>query len=373
MPQAFSGSVIAASGEAFQSELVTSLRGLAERALPAMYDRTRQLFVFTRKPASHGLENAGHSIRYSAITVIGLEAAKAEIPGLERDERRAVVQQLVSRIPSAALGDAALIAWAASLTGGTPATVWARLAELNPVETVQPTVEVAWAVAALSLAGPDTLAALRRRLAERLMASCHQGAHLFPHVLGGKGFRAHVGCFADQVYPIHALAEYARVSGEQRPLAVAADCASRICALQGDAGQWWWHYDVRNGSVLEEYPVYAIHQDAMAPMALRALTRAGGPCMDAHIDRGLAWLAAAPELHGRTLIDESRDMVWRKVARREPGKVSRVLQTALSRWTPGGRMPGINAVFPPREIDYEDRPYHWGWFYYAWAARAGSV
>ena len=66
-------------------------------------------------------------------------------------------------------------------------------------------------------------------------------------------------------------------------------------------------------------------------------------------------------------------MVWRKVARREPGKASRVLQTTLSRWTPGARMPGINAMFPPREIDYEDRPYHWGWFYYAWAERVGDI
>ena len=33
-------------------------------------------------------------------------------------------------------------------------------------------------------------------------------------------------------------------------------------------GQWWWHYDVRDGSVVERYPVYSVHQHAMAPMAL---------------------------------------------------------------------------------------------------------
>ena len=118
---------------------------------------------------------------------------------------------------------------------------------------------------------------------------------------------------------------------------------------------------------MESYPVYAIHQDAMAPMALRALKDAGGGDFDACIDRGLQWLESAPELEGGSLVDERAQMVWRKVARREPLKVSRFVQAACSRVHPALRAPGLDALFPPVAIDREDRPYHWGWFLYAWA------
>jgi hypothetical protein len=359
--------------EAFTADLLTVLQGIATRALPQMFDCRRRLFVFTRRPGNGGVENRGHSLRYSAIVIIGTKTARMAIPGFGPADRRAVIDELLSAVPSAALGDAALIAWAATLAGEAPSAVWTRIAELKPAETVQPTVDVAWTLAALSLAGPEALHSLRRKVAERLLASWSGRAQLFPHVLGAAGVRAHVGCFADQVYPIHALAEYARVTGDRRALDVSAACATRLCALQGHDGQWWWHYDVRDGSVLEAYPVYAIHQDAMAPMALRALGIAGGPCLDSHIERGMRWLAAAPELGGRSLIDERHAVVWRKVARREPGKVSRVLQTAASRVKVGGRLPGLNHLFPPRVIDYEDRPYHWGWFLYAWGDRVGRV
>ena len=181
--------------------------------------------------------------------------------------------------------------------------------------------------------------------------------------------RSHVACFADQVYPIQALSEYTRAGGHPQALAIAADCAARVCELQGPAGQWWWHYDARTGTVLEEYPVYAIHQDAMAPMALFALSRAGGPQHELAVTRGMEWLTAAPELDGGGLIDASNATLWRKVARREPNKTSRYLHAAVSRFREGARVPGLDRLFPPGVVDCEDRPYHWGWFLYAWANR----
>jgi hypothetical protein len=102
-------------------------------------------------------------------------------------------------------------------------------------------------------------------------------------------------------------------------------------------------------------------------MALLALAAAGGPRMDAHIARGLSWLASAPELKDGSLIDPAAHMVWRKVARREPGKTSRYIQSATARFLPSLRAPGLDRLFPPGEIDYEDRPYHYGWLLYAWA------
>jgi hypothetical protein len=39
----------------------------------------------------------------------------------------------------------------------------------------------------------------------------------------------------------------------------------------------------------------------------------------------------------------------------------------MTRFVPALRAPGIDRLFPPGTIDYEDRPYHYGWLLYAWA------
>jgi hypothetical protein len=206
-------------------------------------------------------------------------------------------------------------------------------------------------------------------IAHRLQDSQGPRSLLFPHVLGGRsGARSHVCCFADLVYPIHALSWFAKLVGERAALNTAAGCAERLCSLQGAQGQWWWHYDYRTGEVIERYPVYAIHQDAMGPMALFALGRAGGPNFGRSIAKGMDWLTSAPELQGGSLIDEATGVIWRKVARREPGKLSRYLNAAASRVSPRLRVPGLDLLCPPGVIDYEDRPYHLGWLLYAWSS-----
>jgi hypothetical protein len=346
--------------------VLSQLRAIAARALPRMYDPAGRLYVFTQRPAGGQLVSSGLSLRYSAITVIGGNAVAAAPPPLDSPERQRLLDELFSRGRSAGLGDTALIAWAGA--GSTPSELWDRIVSLDPARGPHPTVEAAWALAALTLHGPEHTRAAARQVADRLIAACQPRSNLFPHGLGGSGFRAHVACFADQVYPIHALAKYAQRFGDQPALAVASRCATEICRRQGADGQWWWHYDARTGAVVEPYPVYAIHQDAMAPMALLALAAAGGASLLDHLNRGLDWLSASPELRGASLIDAGRDMVWRKVARREPGKASRYLQAAASRVSPGLRVPGLDVLFPPGVIDYEDRPYHWGWFLYAWGS-----
>jgi hypothetical protein len=238
-----------------------------------------------------------------------------------------------------------------------------------PAERPYPVVEIAWTLAALC-GEPDRLAGdLRDRLADRLVSSFHMSSGMFPHVLGmnWSGPRWHVSSFADLVYPIHALARYAMVTRGRWALEVAWRCARQMCRRQGAAGQWWWHYDRRTGDVIERYPVYAVHQDAMAPMALFALGDAARADFTPELRKGLAWLAGAPELGGGSLIDERENLIWRKVARREPGRLCRVLQAVASRVHPGLRAPGLDVVFPPGAVDYEDRPYHLGWLLYAWS------
>lgn len=360
------------------SGLVPRLRALALRALAPMYRPDQRLFVFRVRRAPGGIVAEGLSRRYTAITLIGLagEPEPAVAAVLGGHDLHDVCARLMGDVDrDSSLGDAALTAWAAAAVGypdREPA--WKRLLALAPVEGDHPVVEVSWALAALALDAKAPLGDLRERLARRLIASLDPRSGIFPHTLGsnGAGLRSHVSCFADLVYPIHALAHHARLGGDREALDAATRCGRDVSGRQGPAGQWWWHYDRRTGDVVEGYPVYAVHQDAMAPMALFALQEASGLDLTAPIRQGLAWLAAAPELGGGSLIDEGADLVWRKVARREPGKLSRYAQAAASRLHPALRVPGLAAAFPPGAIDHEDRPYHLGWLLHAWPAERAA-
>lgn len=348
------------------------LRCLALESLGAMFDRRRGLFHFRVRRTPGGLVPEGNSRRYTAITLIGLagegDASVREV--LSGQDAATVYSRLVDDIADDAnLGNAALALWAGAALGHRDAAKAAvRLRDLRPAETCQATVELSWTLVALCEVGSPRDAALREAVAKRLMASLSPESNMFPHRVGtsGRGIRWHVSCFADLVYPVHALSTYARKEENREALAVAERCAEHVCRLQGSAGQWWWHYHRSTGDVVEGYPVYAVHQDAMAPMALFALAEAGGRDHREWIERGLEWLRSSPELRGGTLVDNSSGIVWRKVAREEPGKISRYLQAAAAGVHPRLRVPGLNALFPPGRIDFEDRPYHIGWLLYAW-------
>lgn len=358
--------------------LVAELRGLAVQGLTRMYRPEHGLFAFRVRRQGEALVLEGSSRRYTAIALIGLagesEAVQASV--LAGTGVRAACARLVGELDAIEnLGDVALVLWAACAAGYPERRpVAERLLALRPGDAAHPTVEVAWTLAALCADADAPVGPLRHRLARRLIASFDPHSSMFPHDLGGRagGFRGHVSCFADLVYPIHALARYAELFGDAETRDIALRCAGALCARQGPDGQWWWHYDRRTGEVVERYPVYAIHQDAMAPMALLALGRAAGVDLRPPIAKGLAWLTHAPELGGGSLIDKDAGLIWRKVARREPRKLSRYAQAAASRLHPAFRTPGLDTLFPPGAVDYEDRPYHLGWLLHAWPAERAT-
>jgi hypothetical protein len=211
----------------------------------------------------------------------------------------------------------------------------------------------------------------RAASAAKALLNVAGSAGIFPHhtEASAAGFwRSHVGCFADQVYPTQALARYGAAYRQPQALDAAARCGARFCELQGPAGQWWWHYDARNGQVTEGYPVYSVHQNSMAPMALLDLADAGGPLHLDAIVRGLKWLEHAPET-GSSLIDDQESVIWRKVGRTDPAKLVRRARACASRLAPSLRLRALDAVFPATRIDFESRPYHLGWILYSWTDR----
>ena len=360
------------SKKACVADFISQLRALALRSLKRMYLPDERLFVFRLRKNGEEIVREGISWRYTAIALIGLagegESVSASVLGGHtlRDVSLRLVGD-IQRIDN--LGDVALTLWALnSVDFPDRRQALERLMAFRPSEGSYPTVEIAWTLSALCVDSEAAVGDLRERLAHRLFSSFAKQSAMFPHAIGGKnrGLRSHVTCFADLVYPIQALALYFRLTEDAAAVNAALRCADQICQFQGQAGQWWWHYDCRTGNVIEPYPVYAIHQDAMAPMALFALQEATGEDFTSGVKKGLTWLAHAPELGDGSLIDAGSDIIWRKVGRREPGKVSRYVQAIATRVHAGTHVPWLDLIFPPGAIDYEDRPYHLGWLLYAW-------
>jgi len=353
--------------------LLKRLIDLALRGLSAMYSRDAGLFVFCRRRAKREVICVGTSLRYSAIVLLGArylpeDAQRAILGGQTASEFGA---RLLARAPNVTnLGDAALLVWAGAELGvegfDSALTHFCALLAQAPEG---PTVEIAWALAAALAAHrrcPSRRAA--QVLAERLLRCWAAPTGLFSHwtnPIRAPWYRRHAACFADQVYSIQALARFHATFDCQAALDAAAACALRLVALQGSGGQWWWQYDWRTGSVLEEYPVYTVHQDAMAPMALFDLLGAGGPDLTFAIGRGLLWLLHPPKVNEELIADDLA-LVWRSVRRPDPWKSVRRLRALTTALRSGVRFGALDRVFPPRRVDHEDRPYHLGWILYAW-------
>ncbi|HEY3481275.1 MAG TPA: hypothetical protein VGL02_20470, partial [Streptomyces sp.] len=371
--------------------LAQRLLAVAEAGLPAMYRKDDDTFVFTRAARSQGrgrwtLEDRGTSTRYAAITALGVrllpeERQRAVLGGHTAEEFTGL---LVQRLPGVTnLGDAALVAWAAAETGHPKLSdALSRVAALDADGGPRYTVEAAWVLSALASARESAdverpLAAARDRLLRARIAD----SPLFPHATAPglvPWYRAHVSCFADQTYPMQALAR-AHAGGDDPSALGAADaCATRICKLQGDGGQWWWHYDARRGGVIEGDPVYSVHQHAMAPTALFDVMEAGGGDYSRQIRDGLRWMADTPELAGRVgagsaeapMIRDEWGVTWRKVHRGDPKKAVRAARGLATRAVPGLRMAPLDRVFRPDAVDRECRPYEFGWMLFAWLGGA---
>ncbi|MFF9210738.1 MULTISPECIES: hypothetical protein [unclassified Streptomyces] len=364
--------------------LAQRLLAVAESGLPKMLLPGGEAFAFTmaglRGPdGSWTLERRGISTRYAAITVLGArflpeDRQRAVLGGRTAEEFAGL---LVESLPAVTnLGDAALIAWAAAETGHPKLSdALARVEALDEGGRPRYTVEAAWVLSALAAARDtvdveSSLPAAR----DRLLRARVGDSPLFPHATGPglvPWYRAHVSCFADQTYPLQALARaHASGDGDPEALAAADACAARICALQGEGGQWWWHYDARTGGVIEGYPVYSVHQHAMAPTALFDLTDAGGGDYGAAIRKGLRWMTDVPELagsaHREPMILDELGVTWRKVFRGDPKKAVRAARGLGSRVVPGLRLKPLDRMYRPLAVDRECRPYEFGWMLHAW-------
>lgn len=322
-------------------------------------------------------ELSGASLRYAAISQIGIAKWRMFHP-----EDGPLLPDLWARIvnnrdKSNHIGDYGLGLWAGILSEADDSDIFAKLLSdgwRSRADSCN-AVELGWIVQACALAvrNRSELESISKPILdearERLMRLFVPGSGLFQrHDRPGfsRAVSRRVACFADQVYPIIALSNYGKAFDNRDCIDYAAEAVERICGFQGPLGQWWWHYDTKAGKISEEYPVFSVHQDAMAPMAILAGDRASGADHRKNIELGMRWLLGNNELDTNMLLDEA-GAIWRDIEKREPGKLSRNLRAALCTAGLGPLHRFAGKCCLGFRINYECRPYHLGWILYAWA------
>lgn len=354
-------------------ELVDKLTNLAVIGLHDMYIDNQLEFAFKKKLTDRGFVLEGNNIRYTLINLIGLYKAECNGFDIKIDLKKIIRDKIKNADKLVGVGEIGLLLWATSLISVedllkilTKINFQSILENYKDAE-MKLTMELSWLLIGLLMASTfspifkKSIGNLPEKLYE-LTRNNYGGSGIFGHQdsknFSGR-FRGNIGSFADQVYPIYAFALFSKLRDNEEASLIATECADTLCDHQGDNGEWLWHYDSRNGSSISKYPIYSVHQDAMAPMALFAVQKCTGKNYENNIYKGLEWLVNNPE--NASMIDEENNMIWRAIG---PSTAHRKLKSTLAQF-------GFNTneEYNNIEVTKECWSYHLGWLLHAFAGR----
>jgi hypothetical protein len=325
------------------------------------------IFCFDRTWDSPALR--GRSLRYSMMVLLGLQRRRASggRTSIDVDELHRLIR---AERDTLGVGDLGLLLWTDVRAGGEFAAETLRLLDtrsaapdaLAGLEGMEAAWFVLGAVEAAA-AGHDANRVLDRAY-RHMLARKSPSSPLFRHTATGRG-RALLPNFASEIYTLLALTEVARHDLAPGALDHAVRLASKLIDLRlADAG-WPWLFHADRAVVAEPYEVYSVHQDAMAPMALFALSEVTSDDSFARAAvEGFGWCFGRNEL-GFNFYDVPNRFAHRSIKRKgHAHKANLWTNSALgllgmkARANVGGVM--INATC---------RPYHLGWILEAWSGR----
>jgi hypothetical protein len=350
---------------------VAELNRSAAAGLVSMIDPKSGLCCHRVVKTAGGLIREGVSPRYTAMVLLGLHRWQLS-GGPSSISVPSITKSLVSeRSWRDNAGDKGLMLWLAAAVAPKIVNDLYQVdcfgQQLDAMNV--PTMEAAWLLTGISYAAPHLTRDLLKSaktlagLTYRMLVKRQGASGFFGHQAAGKSLsskiRGSIGSFADQVYPIYALTQYATTFGVQDALEQPRRCAQAICQAQGPLGQWWWHYNAASGKVFQRYPVYSVHQDGMAPMSLWALGLATGRDYSVPIYKGLSWIYGNNELDC-DMRDKALGVIWRSVYSRGLQRRTREVLDLL-------RVPYSSTG--DLKVLHECRPYHLGWLLYAFAER----
>ena len=354
---------------------------LSLQALPRMFDERSGLFCQKAVADAGRLSNRGSNVFYSAMSTVGLLRQSSRSPESVFPLGRALDALYDAAVAGTGPEVLANIVWAMALAEDRRgAELTGRLAAHEDLGTSESATlgHVIHGLAVAAEAYPErsgeALDACRRWVPE-LLGRFAPEAELFGPFRRPTGVRSamisRLTSFAAQVYPLHGLSSFYRVAGEA-PSPVLRRAAMRIVEAQGSLGQWWWLYSTRTPAVIEGYPVYSVHQDGMAFMALLPVEALGEGSFRESLALGLAWLFGANELATGDLVSREPAAVFRNIQRvgSDEDAMFGISRANLGRVVARSLRPGANhteASPAGLEVLYESRPYHLGWLLHAYA------
>ena len=370
--------------------MLKKLAQLANEGLKKMYLQNQG--IFCHRLVGKKLTKEGKSLLYTLMVIIGL--TKAEQKGLKPVfSPKELFNNVLSNFDiKDSLGFLGCALWAGALFQEKCIDELIEQSEklLSKYETKKwqiPTMETAWLLCGvceyLLKENNHKAILLGKKLFQILENAFKESSGLFCFTTKErrknfikKRINENLGSFASQIYPIMALSKCYQVLHDDRALKIAQFCADTICKFQGPLGQWWWIYNVKKGFVVEGYPVYSVHQDAMAFMGLLELQKSlGKPKYENYLKKGLEWMEGKNESKVR-MYDEKNKIIWRAIQRQENpsfqetgpwglGKKS-YLKMQLASLLNSSIVKKI--PLPDKyELLLESRPYHNGWILLAWS------
>jgi len=358
-----------------KAPMASALCELAAAGLARMFDPEKQIFCDTYIRTENGMRRERVSHRYTMMTLLGL-ARYEQFGGRSGIATAPILNALIDDVSwIKAAGDLGLLLWTcAELNPDLLPDVYKKVGAQTALARFADgrsgsTFEVAWYLTGLAscyLAGHRDLPGLSEQtaIARRILESNCGPSGVYGHLsrtvsLPGR-FRGRIGSFADQVYPTIAFSRLSQALQDSEARQFAMRTAEKMCELQGPMGEWSWHYDSVTGRVVSRYPVFSVHQHAMGPMMLFAVSDATGIDFSGAIYKGLAWIRNN-ELH-QDFVEPSLGLVWRCI-----------YLDRLDAWTDAAlrflqlRQGPVSAS--RLKVRYECRPYELGWMLYAFAAK----
>lgn len=311
----------------------------------------------------------------TCICLIGVDRSETEPLGIGLDPPVTLDAAIVCAKRRQYEGGFGLLLWASAVWDGPGIDELAARTDLRVGDGVEystriTTMEASWLLSGLlheqARRPSDRTRGAAEAVLHELQSRWTEATGLMPHSSQkaplAHRVRRHIANFADQIYTVQAAAFASIVLGDRSALDLAKSLAGRLVELQGPLGQWWWHYDARAGLVAEPFPVYSVHQHAMAPMALMSVEAAGGGDFSEPIFMSHSWLTKN-EL-GASMIDETAGTIWRDI---EHGDSKAMVKMRHVRSLLGLYPRGERRKQPPLVMNLETRPYEWAWCLYAGA------
>jgi hypothetical protein len=319
-------------------------------------------------------ESLPHSDGYYSLNVLLGFARNPEILAAEPYDLKAIFKTATHslQLRQARIYAFGMALWASAELGFEfPQFALAKVREL----TADPAVAVHWTAQDIGLMLSGAIAQSRLNPAWRDIATSHRNviftSFRAPSGLffdSGSGLRRHFASFASQVYSCLGLYHYGEAMDDPLAIEAANSCIAKLIALQGPRGEWPWFFVPSQGTVVDFYEIYSVHQHGMAPAVLHHAIRHGVPGAREALVKGFVWLFGDNEL-GCSMLRPELHLFYRSQRRSgiSGSRAARVLRALANAAL--NRRDEIGTARAGRALTLEMRSYELGWILYSFGGR----